>query len=167
MNSYKVLLTIFLVTMIPNIAVYAIHAHHEFEEAFEHMPIAATNEQGNEQFLEGIFFSAITIGYVVTTIYIVAKPNNTTSYYVILVGTVIIIVIYYITKTVGMPVPDGHDNWIVDYTLNWKDNVTKIAQTIFIIPLAMLLDRIYVYRDVIKNWQKIVMKFEQQSKKKD
>lgn len=149
MNLYQILLTLFLVAMIPNIAVYGIHAQHEFEESFEHMPIAETNEQGNEQFLEGIFFSAITIGYIITTYYIITRPNDSKSYYIILIATVAIIVIYYLTKTIGMPVPDGHDNWITDFTLNWKDNVTKIAQQIFVIPLGMML-LIRCYKHKIK-----------------
>lgn len=127
--------------MIPNIFVYAYHSHHEFEEAFEHQPVATTNHKGNEQFAEGIFFASIAIGYTITTILVVVKRHNTAPYYVILVGTVVIIIIYYLSKTSGFPAPDFYDNWIIDDTTNWKDNVTKIAQQIFVIPLAMMLQR--------------------------
>jgi len=135
----KILLILFLVAMIPNIFVYGYHGHHEFEEAFEHIGIPETDHKGNEQFAEGIFFSIVTVGYIITTIFVLVKPYNTISYYAILVGTVIIIIIYYASKTSGLPAPDFYDNWIIDDSTNWKDNVTKIAQQAMVIPLSMLL----------------------------
>jgi hypothetical protein len=138
-NMYitKILTIIFLAFMIPNIAVYAYHMQHEFHESQEN----ATHfkETSNEQFGEGIFFLIVTIGYVIMTIWVLIRPKNTIPYLVILIGTVVIIVIYYLSKTSGVPILDGFDNWIIDDSTNWKDAVTKIAQQAMVIPLAMLL----------------------------
>ena len=136
---YKALLVIFLVLMIPNMIVYAIHGYDELEEAYKNMPVAATEHKGNEQFAEGIFFTVILIGYMVTTILVIAYPRMMGAYYVILFGTVVIIIIYYLSKTVGFPAPDFYDNMIVDDTTNWKDVITKVAQQAFVIPLSMML----------------------------
>ena len=123
--------------MIPNIAVYAYHMQHEFHESEENA--AKFPQQSAEQFGEGIFFLIVTIGYSITTILVLVKPTNLISYYAILIGTVIIIVIYYLSKTSGVWIYDGFDNWIIDNSTNWKDSVTKIAQQTFVIPLSMLL----------------------------
>ena len=123
--------------MIPNIAVYAYHTQHEFHESQEN--IVKFPQISNEQFGEGIFFLIVTVGYIIMTVWIFVKPNNAIPYIVILVGTVLIIVIYYLSKTSGVPILDGFDNWIIDDSTNWKDAVTKIAQQIFVIPLSIML----------------------------
>lgn len=143
---YKILLILFLLFMIPNIVVYAIHAHHELEEANEHIPVAETNHKGQEQLAEGIFFTSITVGYTITTLAVIIKPNNFISYYAILIGTILIIIIYYLSKTTGFPAPDFYDNMILDDTTSIKDLITKVSQQIFVIPLSMLLMRVYERR---------------------
>lgn len=125
--------------MIPNIAVYGYHANHELHESQENS--AKYPEITNEQFAEFIFFSTIAIAYTICTILIVVKRSRTAPYYVILIGTVVIIIIYYMSKTIGFPVPDYNNWWMVDDSTNWKDLVTKIAQQTFVIPLAMMLER--------------------------
>jgi hypothetical protein len=135
---YKILFAIFLLFMIPNIVVYAYHMQHEFHESTESIEHGYI-EKGNEQFSEGIFFFIVAFGYIVTTSFVIIRPYNPVSYYAILVGTVIIIVIYYLSKTTGVPIFDGFDNWIIDNSTNWKDSVTKIAQQALVIPLSMLL----------------------------
>jgi hypothetical protein len=139
----KILITIFLICMIPNIFVYAYHGNHEFEEASEHIGTVEYDHKGKEQFAEGIFFTVVTIGYIATTIGLLIKPEKKVFHYAILIGTVSIIVVYFASKTIGVPAIDGYDNWIIDDTTNWKDNVTKIAQQIFVIPVGMLLMRLY------------------------
>ena len=89
-----------------------------------------------------ILFAIIAIGYVVTTALVFIKPNNVISYYVILVGTVAIIIVYYLRAITGIPVL-GTDLWIKDYTTDHRDVITKIAQQAFVIPLAMMLQRVY------------------------
>ena len=135
----RILLISFLVLMIPNIFVYAYHTEHEFSEGFKNIQNPTTNHKGNEQLAEGIFFLGITLGYIITTMYIVFRPNNLKNYYIIILGTIAIIVIYYLSKTTGFPAPDFYDWIIIDDTTNWKDAVTKIAQQTFVIPLSMLL----------------------------
>ena len=125
--------------MIPNIFVYAYHTDHELSEGFKNILNPATNHKGNEQLAEGIFFLGITLGYIITTLYIEFRPNNLKAYYIIILGTIAIIVIYYLSKTTGFPAPDLYDWMIIDDTTNWKDAVTKIAQQTFVIPLSMLL----------------------------
>jgi len=135
----KILLMSFLVLMVPNIFVYAYHTEHEFSEGFKNIQNPATNHKGNEQLVEGIFFLGITLGYIITTIYVIFRPTNLKNYYIIILGTIAIIVIYYLSKTTGFPAPDFYDWIIIDDTTNWKDTVTKIAQQTFVIPLSMLL----------------------------
>jgi ABC-type proline/glycine betaine transport system permease subunit len=145
-KTKHILLTIFIVLMIPNIIVYAYHSIHEYSEAMEHIPYTETNHQGMEQLNEGIFFSIITIGYVITTINVITKPNRLKSYYIILIGTIVIIIVYYMSKTIGFPNIDFYDWIIIDNTTNWKDLVTKIAQQSFVIPLSILLGIIYTQK---------------------
>ena len=78
--------------MIPNIIVYVGHGLHEFDESIENK--TQFPEKSNEQFSEGIFFVSIAIGYTITTVLVIVKPDNPIAYIVILVGTVIIICIY-------------------------------------------------------------------------
>jgi len=125
--------------MIPNIAVYAIHANHELNESVENY--TTDLHKSNEQLSEAIFFAAIVAGNIIFTVGIVAKRHWTPAYYVVLIGTVSIIVFYFVSKLIGTPAPDSFDNWIYDYTLDWKDATTKICQVIYLIPLSMMLYR--------------------------
>src|SRR5215218_920458 len=138
-----ILLISFVAIMIPNIAVYVIHAHDELNEAKENIPVQSTNHKGLEQLNEGIFFTIIYIGYITTTILIVSNPYNLKPYYVVFFGTISIIIVYFLSKTIGFPAFDFYDWVIVDDTTNWKDVITKVAQQSFVIPLGMLWGIIY------------------------
>jgi hypothetical protein len=84
----------------------------------------------------------IAIGYIVTTLLIFIKPNNVIPYYVLLIGTVAILVVYYFRSMTGIPIP-GTDLIIKEYAIDYRDVITKIAQQAFVIPLAMMLQRVY------------------------
>ena len=132
------LLILFLVLIIPSIAVYAYNANHEYHES-EESKIEGLIEKSAEQRAEFMLFAGIAIIYAIPTFFIIVYRNKTLPYYVILVTTVVISIIYYLSKTTGVWIPDGFDNWIIDTTSNWKDAVTKISQQAFVIPLSMLL----------------------------
>lgn len=142
-NNRKVtiLSIIFLALMIPNVAVYLEHSLLEFGESGK----SAANSEINKstrQLAEGIFFALTAIGYIVCTILIFVKPNFTIPYYVILVGTVAIMVVYYMRTMTGVPIP-GTDLIIKEYAIDYRDVITKIAQVALVIPLAMMLQRLY------------------------
>ncbi|HET9805993.1 MAG TPA: hypothetical protein VFP49_03705 [Nitrososphaeraceae archaeon] len=134
----NILLILFLILMVPSIVVYAYNANHEYHES-EESKVNELIEKAAEQRAESIFFAGIAIIYAIPTFFITIYRNKTLPYYIILVITVIITVIYYLSKTTGVWIPDGFDNWIIDNTVNWKDAVTKISQQAFVIPLSMLL----------------------------
>jgi hypothetical protein len=136
-----VLSIIFVGLMIPNVIVYTEHSLLEFEESQNSTEKGMVNKS-TRQLAEGIFFALIAIGYVVTTILIFIKPNNLVPYYVLLVGTVGILIVYYFRTMTGIPIP-GTDLLIKEYTIDYRDVITKIAQQAFVIPLAMMLQRIY------------------------
>jgi hypothetical protein len=64
------------------------------------------------------------------------------NYYLISVGTVAIIIVYYFRTMTGIPIV-GTDLIIKEYTIDYRDVITKIAQQAFVIPLAMMLHRVY------------------------
>jgi hypothetical protein len=127
--------------MIPNVIVYAEHSLLEFNESGKSAEQGMVNKS-TRQLAEGIFFALIAIGYVVTTIFIFAKPNNVIPYYVLLIGTIAILVVYYFRTMTGIPIP-GTDLMIKEYAIDYRDVITKIAQQAFVIPLAMMLQRVY------------------------
>jgi hypothetical protein len=127
--------------MIPNVIVYAEHSLLEFNESDKSAEQGMVNKS-TRQLAEGIFFALIAIGYVVTTIFIFAKPNNVIPYYVLLIGTIAILVVYYFRTMTGIPIP-GTDLMIKEYAIDYRDVITKIAQQAFVIPLAMMLQRVY------------------------
>jgi len=124
--------------MVPNIVVYAYNAIHEYQES-EESKIEGLIEKSAEQRAEFVLFAGIATIYAISTFFVVRYRNRTLPYYIILFTTVVIAVIYYISKTTGIWIPDGFDNWIIDNTVNWKDAITKISQQAFVIPLSMLL----------------------------
>ncbi len=134
--------------MIPNVIVYVEHSLLEFEESQNSKEQGMLNKS-TRQLAEGIFFAMIAIGYVITTILIFIKPNNVIPYYVLLMGTVAILIVYYFRTMTGIPIP-GTDLIIKEYTIDYRDVITKIAQQAFVIPLAMMLQRVYD----VKNQQK-------------
>ncbi|MGZ8887524.1 MAG: hypothetical protein ACXW1A_04590 [Nitrososphaeraceae archaeon] len=134
----NLLLILFLILIVPSIAVYAYNANHEYHES-EESKANGLIEKAAEQRAEFILFAGIAIIYAIPTFFITVYRNKTLPYYVILGTTVVISVIYYLSKTTGVWIPDGFDNWIIDNTVNWKDAVTKISQQAFVIPLSMLL----------------------------
>lgn len=134
----NILLVLFIVLMVPNIVVYAYNAIHEYQES-EESKTEGLIEKSAEQRAEFVLFAGIATIYAISTFFVVRYRNRTLPYYIILFTTVVIAVIYYISKTTGIWIPDGFDNWIIDNTVNWKDAVTKISQQAFVIPLSMLL----------------------------
>jgi hypothetical protein len=141
-NGQRTILSIIFVgLMIPTVIVYVEHSLLELQES------GKSAEQGSKnkslrQLGEGILFAIISIGYIVTTVLVFVKPNNVISYYAILVGTVAIVIVYYLRTTTGIPVI-GTDLWIKDYTTDYRDVITKIAQQAFVIPLAMMLQTVH------------------------
>ena len=136
-----ILSIIFVGLMIPNVIVYVEHSLLEFDESQNSAEQGMVNKS-TRQLAEGIFFALIAIGYVVTTILIFIRPNNVIPYYVLLIGTVAILIVYYFRTMTGIPIP-GTDLLIKEYTIDYRDVITKIAQQAFVIPLAMMLQRLY------------------------
>src|SRR5215212_3427700 len=56
--------------------------------------------------------------------------------------TIIIIIVYYFRTMTGIPVI-GTDLIIKEYSVDYRDVITKITQQAFVIPLAMMLQRVY------------------------
>ena len=141
-NKQITILTLILLSlMIPNVLVYLEHSLLELNESKESSDKGSINKS-TRQFAEGIFFALIALGYIVTTIIVFTKPNNVMSYYVILVGTVAIIIVYYFRTMTGIPII-GTDLIIKEYAIDYRDVITKITQQAFVIPLAMMLQRVY------------------------
>lgn len=141
-NKHMTILSIIFVGfMIPNVIVYVEHSLLEFGESQNSSEQGMINKS-TRQLGEGIFFALVAIGYVVTTILIFVKPNNVIPYYVLLIGTVSILIVYYFRATTGIPIP-GTELIIKEYTIDYRDVITKISQQAFVIPLAMMLQRIY------------------------
>ena len=136
-----ILSIIFVALMIPNVIVYVEHSLLEFEESQNSSEQGMVNKS-TRQLGEAIFFAAVAIGYVVTTIFIFAKPNNVIPYYVLLIGTVAILIVYYFRAMTGIPIP-GTDLIIKEYAIDYRDVITKIAQQMFVIPVAMMLQKVY------------------------
>lgn len=141
-NKHMTILSIiFLAFMIPNVIVYAEHSLLEFGESQNSSQQGMVNKS-TRQLGEGVFFALVAIGYVVTTVLIFVKPNNVIPYYVLLIGTVSILIVYYFRATTGIPVL-GTELIIKEYAIDYRDVITKISQQAFVIPLAMMLQRIY------------------------
>jgi hypothetical protein len=141
-NKHMTILSIiFIGLMIPNVIVYVEHAILEIDESQKSSTQGMVNKS-TRQLSEGIFFAMIAIGYIVTTLLIFIKPNNVIPYYVLLIGTVAILVVYYFRSMTGIPIP-GTDLIIKEYAIDYRDVITKIAQQAFVIPLAMMLQRVY------------------------
>ena len=140
-KQITILSIIFVGLMIPNVIVYLEHSLLELDESKESVEKGSIN-QSTRQFAEGTFFALVAIGYIITTILIFAKPNNVIPYYAILIGTVAIIIVYYFRTMTGIPVI-GTDLIIKEYSVDYRDVITKITQQAFVIPLAMMLQRVY------------------------
>ena len=127
------LYSIFLVTVIPTIAIYIEHTIVEFN-AFE---TAKTETKQIKTFGEGILFFVIGLGYAITAYLIIKLPQWRIPYLIILVGTVAVTILYYF-RIYGIPIL-GTEIVIVDFSSDWRDVITKICQNILVIPVAMLL----------------------------
>lgn len=145
--------------MIPTVILYAEHSIVEFQASEESAEQQMKNKS-TRQLGEGILFAMIAIGYVVTTVLVFIKPNNVIPYYVILIGTVAIVIVYYLRAITGIPVL-GTDLWIKEYTTDHRDVITKVAQQAFVIPLAMMLQKVY---DVRKQKEEFTIKSKSKSK---
>jgi hypothetical protein len=140
-KDMMILSIIFVALMIPNVIVYVQHAIHEIEVSQKSATEGKVNSS-TRQFSEGMFFALIAIGYVITTMFILLKPTNVIPYYVLLIGTVAVIIVYYFRTTTGIPIP-GTDLVIKEYLVDYSDVITKIAQQTFVIPVAMMLQKVY------------------------
>ena len=140
-KQITILSIIFVGLMIPNVIVYVEHSILELDESHKSNDKGMANKS-TRQLAEGVFFAMIAIGYIVTTILIFAKPRNVIPYYMILAGTVIIIIVYYFRTMTGIPII-GTDLIIKEYSIDYRDVITKITQQAFVIPLAMMLQRVY------------------------
>ncbi len=129
----KLLLIIFLVTVIPTIYVYVEHANVEIE-AYEK---AKTETKKTKTLSEALLFGGIGLGYVILTILMFVKPRNAIPYLIVIVGTVAVVILYYF-RIYGIPIP-GTEIVITDLTTDWRDVVTKICQQILVIPATALL----------------------------
>jgi hypothetical protein len=127
------LYSIFLVTLIPTIYVYIEHANVE-AKAFEN---AKTETKKIKTMSEALLFGGIGFGYTITTIFIFLKPQNPIPYLVIIVGTIAVVILYYL-RIYGIPIPFT-EIVIVDFSSDWRDVITKIAQQILIVPVTALL----------------------------
>jgi hypothetical protein len=154
-----ILSIIFVALMIPTVILYAEHSIVEFQASEESAEQQMKNKS-TRQLGEGILFAMIAIGYVVTTVLVFIKPNNVIPYYVILIGTVAIVIVYYLRAITGIPVL-GTDLWIKEYTTDHRDVITKVAQQAFVIPLAMMLQKVY---DVRKQKEEFTIKSKSKSK---
>ena len=140
-KDMMILSIIFVGLMIPNVIIYAQHSIHEIEVSQKSAAEGKVNSS-TRQLSEGVFFGLIAIGYTITTIFILLKPTSVLPYYVLLIGTVAIIIVYYFRTTTGIPIP-GTDLVIKEYLVDYSDVITKIAQQIFVIPAAMMLQKVY------------------------
>jgi hypothetical protein len=132
-TTTKILLySIFLITVIPTIYVYIEHANVELK-AYEN---AKTETKKIKTMSEALLFGGIGLGYVIATIFIFLKPQNPIRYLVIIVGTIAVVILYYM-RIYGIPIP-GTPIVIVDFSSDWRDVITKIAQQILIVPVTAL-----------------------------
>jgi hypothetical protein len=129
-----ILLSIFLVTVIPIIYVYYEHAFVEYD-AWKN---ATTETKKIKTLGESLLFSLIGLGYVITTIFIILTPQYRIPYLVVIVGTVAVVILYYF-RIYGIPIPFTEGIVITDLSSDWRDVVTKICQQILVIPVSMLL----------------------------
>jgi hypothetical protein len=63
-------------------------------------------------------------------------PTSRLPYLVIIVGTIAVVILYYF-RIYGIPIP-GTQIVIVDFSSDWRDVVTKIAQQILVVPVTAL-----------------------------
>ena len=133
-----ILLSIFLICVIPTIYVYFLHAYLEGEANEK----AKTETKKIKTLTEAIVFTSIGIGYSITAFLIIFFPQYRTPYYVVLVGTVIVILVYWF-RMYGLQIPFT-EIFITDFSADWMDAVTKICQQILVIPASIML--------VIRKW---------------
>jgi hypothetical protein len=132
-TSNKILLIIFLATVIPTAYIYFEHAAVEVDAYYE----AKTDVKKIKTLGEAILFTSISIGYVILMWLIVFLPKYRIPYIVIIVGTIAIVILYYL-RIYGIPIPFT-DIVITDFSSDWRDVVTKIAQQIMLVPVSMML----------------------------
>ncbi|MFB5600217.1 MAG: hypothetical protein ACE5SW_08335 [Nitrososphaeraceae archaeon] len=150
-KQVTILSIIFLALMIPNVVIYIEHSILEFLESGKSVQNSEINKS-TRQFAEGVFFALTAIGYIVCTVLIFVKPNLKIPYYAILIGTVAIMIVYYMRTMTGVPIP-GTELIIKEYAIDYRDVITKLAQIGLVIPLAMMLQRLYdiKYKRIEKN----------------
>lgn len=134
-NKNKILLFIFLITVIPTIVIYLEHAVIEMQAHLE----TQSETKAIKTMGEALLFFGIGVGYILTAVLIFVYPNSRIPYFVILVGTVAVVVLYYM-RIYGIPIP-GTLIVITDFSSDWRDVITKICQQILVIPIAILLGK--------------------------
>jgi hypothetical protein len=137
MKENNILLIIFLVTVIPVITVYYIHALEEINE----LDNTKSKIKKTKILSEAILFMGIGFGYTIMTCWLLMQPKNKIPYLVILVGTVGVIILYYM-RIYGIQIPNTNIV-ITDFSSDWRDVVTKICQQILVIPIAILYGRMF------------------------
>lgn len=135
-RTNKLLLTIFLATVIPTLVVYLEHAYIELEASME----SISETKKIKTLSEFIFFVVIGLGYLVLTVLIIIFPQSRLPYLIVIVGTVAVVIFYFISRIYPIPIPTT-DYVIRDTTIDWRDVITKICQQILVIPASMLLVR--------------------------
>lgn len=135
-RTNKLLLTIFLATVIPTLVVYLEHAYIELEASME----SISETKKIKTLSEFIFFVVIGLGYLVLTVFIIIFPQSRLPYLIVIVGTVAVVIFYFISRIYPIPIPTT-DYVIRDTTIDWRDVITKICQQILVIPASMLLVR--------------------------
>jgi hypothetical protein len=126
------LYSIFLISVIPTIYVYIEHANVE-AKAYDN---AKTETKKIKTLSEALLFGGIGLGYVIATIFIFLEPQSRIPYLVIIVGTIAVVILYYL-RIYGIPIPFTQIV-IVDFSSDWRDVITKIAQQILIVPVTAL-----------------------------
>lgn len=134
-NKTKLLLFIYLVTVIPTFVIYLEHAIVEMQAHLD----AKSSSKAIKTMGEALLFFGIGIGYILLTVLIFVYPNSRIPYLVILVGTVVVVILYYM-RIYGIPIP-GTLIVITDFSSDWRDVITKICQQILVIPIAILLGK--------------------------
>jgi hypothetical protein len=137
-KNTKLLYFIFLICVIPTIYVYLEHAIVE-KQAHD----KATSETKKIKTLaEFYFFFIVGFGYISLIPFILIVPQYRIPYIVLIIGTIVIVIFYYLSRIYPIPIPFT-EQVIRDVTMDWRDVVTKIAQQILVVPIAMLLMKIH------------------------
>lgn len=134
-KEFFLLFFLYLIAVIPVIAVYLEHANVEIKAHSE----AQTETKKIKTYAEALLFASIAVGYIIVTIFIFLYPNNPIPYLVVIVGTIAIVILYYL-RLYGIPIPFTEGGIVItDLSSDWRDAITKIFQTILVVPITAML----------------------------